>query len=278
MTTQPSFFNGWTEPESAANTAYPPQAPYNRVTATESGHSFEMDDSPGRERVRLQHRTGTFIEMHPNGDEVHKVYGDGFEITIKNKNVLIEGNCNMTVNGNLNLNVKGDKVEYIEGNHEVHVKKNYTQVVEGMSTITSQNDMTIRGGASATGSVSITAGDCLFLNSDLSVDGEIVANKITSQGRIDALTGISAGPLGFVSVTGGLSIGVPVAVPGNIIVSGLINAAGTINSASAVNAPSGNFGTMMAVWMTDTVNTSIYDTHFHIVPLGASSPPISPMM
>lgn len=99
MATKPSFFSGWTEPESAANKDTPPQAPYNHVTATESGHSFEMDDTPKRERVRLQHRSGTFIEMHPNGDEVHKVYGDGYEITIKDKNVLIEGNCNITVNG-----------------------------------------------------------------------------------------------------------------------------------------------------------------------------------
>ena len=108
---QPKFFTGWTEPESAANTDYPPQAPYNTITATESGHTFELDDTKGRERVRLAHRSGTFIEMHPNGDEVHKIYGKGYEITIKDKNVLVEGNCNITINGDANINVKGDKVE-----------------------------------------------------------------------------------------------------------------------------------------------------------------------
>ena len=72
MADQPSFFKGWTEPESAANTDYPPDYPYNQVMQSASGHLFEMDDSRGRERVRLTHRTGTFIEMHPNGDEVHK--------------------------------------------------------------------------------------------------------------------------------------------------------------------------------------------------------------
>ena len=91
MATKPGTDNSWTEPESAANTDYQPIYPYNNVQVTESGHSFEMDDTPTRERVRLQHRSGTFIEMHPNGDEVHKVYGNGYEITIKDKNVLIKG-------------------------------------------------------------------------------------------------------------------------------------------------------------------------------------------
>jgi hypothetical protein len=50
-----------------------------------------MDDTPTRERIRLQHRIGTFMEMYPNGDEVHKVYGTGYEIHLKGKNVLIKG-------------------------------------------------------------------------------------------------------------------------------------------------------------------------------------------
>jgi hypothetical protein len=47
-----------------------------------------MDDTPTRERIRLQHgKSLTFIEMHPNGDQVHKVFGDDYEITIKNKDI-----------------------------------------------------------------------------------------------------------------------------------------------------------------------------------------------
>ena len=121
MADKPDFFKGWTEPESAANTAYPPDFPSNHVMATASGHSLEMDDSKDRERVRLAHRTGTFIEMHPNGDEVHKVYGDGYEITIKDKNVLIQGTCSVTIEGDSLVNVKGDKVEYIEGNYDAAI-------------------------------------------------------------------------------------------------------------------------------------------------------------
>ena len=275
---KPSFFTGWAEPESAANTDYPPQAPFNTVTATRSGHTFELDDTKDRERVRLQHRTGTFIEMHPNGDEVHKIYGDGYEITIKDKNILVQGNCNLTINGDANINVKGDKVEYIEGNYELHVKKNFKVLTEGLTDITSQNDMSIRAGAGLTGALTLAASDCVFMSGDISLDGELTATKITSQGRVDALLGMSAGPLGFVTLTGGLAVGLPVAVPLNIFCATNINAGATVNAGAAVNAPSGNFGIMSAILMTDSINTTIFGSHFHIAKTGPTSPAIPSMI
>lgn len=284
MTTKPDFFTGWVEPESAANTDYQPIYPFNTVTQTESGHLFELDDTPKRERVRLAHRTGTFIEMHPNGDEVHKVFGDGYEITIKDKNVLIQGKCNIEILGDANIHVAGDKIEQVDGNYELRVKKNFTQTVEGVSLITTKNDMIMRIGATITGALSIAVGDCIFLSGDINADGEFTAQKITSQGRIDALGGVSAGKFGFVSLEGGLSIGVPVAVPGQIICSGTIsagigmNSLGYVNASVVVNAPTAFFGIMDAVLMTDTINTSIYDFHRHPAPKGITGIPLNPMV
>ena len=283
MSAKPDFFKGWTEPESAANTAYPPDYPYNQVTASESGHTFEMDDSKGRERVRLAHRTGTFIEMHPNGDEVHKVYGDGYEITIKDKNVLIEGSCSVTINGDSLVNIKGNKVEYIEGNYELHVKGTYSQLVEKNASITAKNDLDLSAGNFATGAISLNAPDTVYVNSDLNVNGEIVAQKILSKGRIDAIAGVSAGFPGFVTQTGGLAIGFPspgaaVPVPGQITCIGNIFTAASVNALVSVNAPTGNFGTMSAVMMTDLINTVIFDTHIHPSPKGPTGVPTTPMV
>jgi len=263
MSDKPSFYKGWNEPESAANTDFQPVSPFNNVTQTRSGHMFEMDDTNGRERVRLHHRSNTFFEMHPNGDYVHKVFGDGYEIIVKDKNVLIKGTCNITVEGDAYMYIKGDKVEQIDGNLEQHVKGNYTQVVEGVSNITSQGNMRIDAGSGLTGSLTIGAGDVINLNADLSVDGEVVADKIYSSGRIDAFGGISAGAAGFVSILGGLSIGYPVAAPGQILCVGSINSATLINAGVSVNAPLGIFGTMRAGLMTDTVNKAIFNTHIH---------------
>jgi len=284
MANQPSFFKGWTEPESAANTAYPPDYGYNQVTASESGHTLEMDDSRGRERVRLTHRTGTFIEMHPNGDEVHKVYGNNYVITVQDNNVLIKGTCMVTIEGDSFLHIKGDRVEQVDGNYELNVKGNYSQVVEKTGNITVKNDLKILSGASfGGGAMTLASADGVYVDSDFNVDGEIVAQKIYSKGRVDAGTGVSAGPLGFVTGTGGISVGMPtpaspVAVPGQILCIGNIYSTMSINALIAMNAPLGNFGTMSAVLMTDLINTGIYDTHIHPTPKGMSGPPTMPMV
>jgi len=278
MSDKPSFYKGFFEPESAANTDYQPEYRYNTVTQTPRGHSFEMDDTPGRERVRLSHRSGTFIEMHPNGDEVHKVFGDGYEITIKDKNVLIKGTCNITVEGDCNMHIMGDKVETIDGNLEQHIKGNFTQVVEKTTSITSQGDMEITAGVSALGTLQISTGDYVSIGGDLSVKGEIVASKITSTTRVDAATGMSAGPLGFVTLTGGIAVGFPIATPTQILCSTNIYAGATINAGASMNSPTGNFGLMSAIMMTDEVNTSIYDFHIHPTSRGPSGPPTPKMV
>ena len=279
MATKPSFFKGFIEPESAATAENPPEYRYNHVKETPRGHTFEMDDTPDRERVRLAHRSGTFIEMHPNGDEVHKVFGDGYEITIKDKNVLVKGTCNITVEGDVNMHIMGDKIEQIDGNLEQHIKGNLTQVIGGMASVVSQGDMSIKAGAFATGALTLGAGDVLNLDCDLSVDGEITATKMTSKTRVDAGTGMSAGALGFVTVTGGIAVGIPVAVPQNIICSTNITAvAGTVNAGTSVNAPTGNFGYMDAIFMTDLVNTTIFNTHNHIAPHGPTSSSLIKML
>jgi hypothetical protein len=284
---KPDAFNGWTEPESAANTDYQPVYPYNNVTQTRSGHMFELDDTKGRERVRLQHRANTFIEMHPNGDEVHKVFGDGYVITLGDHNISIgvdDGNkakkLNITVYGDVNMYVTGDKTETIDGSVMQHIKGNYTQVVEGVSNITSQNDMTISAGSGISGSLNIKAGSSLSLDSDLRVRGEIMADKIFSFGRIDTgpTGGISAGKDGFVSLFGGLAIGFPMSVVGNIICVGTLNAGLMVNAGVSMNSPVATFGLMTAGLMTDTVNTSIYNSHIHPTPEGPSGPTTSPMI
>ena len=245
MSDKPSFVTTWIEPESAANTSYQPVYPYNNVTQTKGGHSFEMDDTPTRERVRLSHRSGTFIEMQPNGDEVHKVYGTGYEITVQGKNVEINGACNITINGDSNIHITGNKTEKIDGNYNLQVVGDMiarTAGINGMQLI-SDNDMTIQSAAGSTGALYVSAGDHMYLASDLVVAGSISADVVSSATRVNAGTGVSAGTLGMYST-------------------------GPITSLVQVQAPLGLFGIMEATLMTDTVNSGVYNTHVHIGNLG----------
>jgi hypothetical protein len=263
------FDRGWTEPESEANIdETQPQYPYNHVIATDSGHSFEMDDTPGRERIRIQHRSGTFNEIHSDGTEVHKILGDGYEIVAKDKNVLIKGVCNITINGDAIVNIKGNKYEKIEGDYEQEIEGNYTQLVRKKTRMISDDDMTLGANPSFLGTIRMVTGGSVYLDTDLRVDGSISGQLITSQTRVDAGTGVRAGPLGFVSQFGGLSIGTPAAIPGNIIC-----ATPGIVYCSTINSLIGNFGLSSSLWAFDQVNTPIYNTHIHSAPEGITGPP-----
>lgn len=203
----------WTEPESAANTDFQPSYPYNNIQQTESGHSFEMDDTPGRERVRLHHRSGTFVEMHPNGDEVHKVYGDGYEITIKNKNVLIQGVCNITIQGDSILHVQGDSYSQVDGTVYQNVKGNVKQVVQGDAQQTINGDFDIN----AAGDINLSAAS-VNINSDLYVRGDIgTSQSIQADGNIGAKLSVSAGKsvetTGFMLAATTIDAGVSVFAP-----------------------------------------------------------------
>ena len=268
MSDKPDFVSAWTEPESAANTDYQPIYPYNNVTQTKGGHSFEMDDTPTRERIRLQHGKGSFLEMHPNGDEVHKIIGDGYEITLKDKNLLVKGKLNITVEGDAYLWIQGNKVEQVDGSVEQHIKGDYTQTVEGRINMTSMGDFEINAGATALGKLILNIPNRLSIGGDLSVSGTITGKMISSLTRVDAATGMSAGPLGFVTVTGGLSVGIPAAIPGQIVCSG------SITSMSSMLSPSATFGTSGSVLSFDAVNELLRKVHNHIAPLGPTSPPL----
>ena len=200
----------WTEPESAANTNYQPVYPLNHIVQTESGHSFEMDDTETRERVRLQHRYGTFIEMHPNGDEVHKIIGNGYEIIANNKNVLIKGVCNITVQGDSVLHIQGDSYNQIDGSVYQNIKGNVEQSVQGNSNQIVNGDV----GIDSAGEISLT-GSKVNIFTDLYVAGDINSSQsIHAEGNMTAALSVSADKsvetLGYMvagtSITAGVSV------------------------------------------------------------------------
>lgn len=129
VVTVPTATSSWTEP----TTKYAAKFPYNTVTETESGHLFEVDNTPGAERISNAHRSGTFEEVHPDGTKVTKIFKKNYKVTMSDDNVYIMGDCNVTVQGNAQLYVKGDV--------EVKVDGNYNEVVGGTYSVRSGGNM-----------------------------------------------------------------------------------------------------------------------------------------
>lgn len=111
-----------TEPSSPTHSEYP----YNSVRETLSGHVKEYDDTPGAERIMEMHKSGTFYEIHPDGTRVLRVYGDDFEISLNDKNLIVSGNLNITVEGNANILTKGNVKQKVGGDYELIVHGNMT--------------------------------------------------------------------------------------------------------------------------------------------------------
>lgn len=122
----------WKEPKSP----YAAKYPYNVVEVTESGHVTEYDDTPGAERINVQHRTGTYDEMQPDGSRVSHIYGNGYHIVAKDDHVYISGTCHINVGGDATIMVGGDVTADIKGGVTATVAKDVKVDITGSLTIT----------------------------------------------------------------------------------------------------------------------------------------------
>lgn len=96
----------WSEPYPSYNAMYP----YNNVTETESGHAFEMDDTPDFERVQLSHRTGSTLEFLPEGHTKIKSQKSRYDVTMGNHSVYVNGSKDETVQSDMFLRINGKLV------------------------------------------------------------------------------------------------------------------------------------------------------------------------
>lgn len=84
-----------------------PVYPYNKVLQTESGHVLEVDDTPSAERIAIEHRSGTFQEIHPDGSQVTRVVNDNYTIICRDEEVFVGGKVNIKVLGDAKIETVG---------------------------------------------------------------------------------------------------------------------------------------------------------------------------
>ena len=190
-----------------------PVYPYNKVTQSESGHVFEVDDTPTKERINLHHRSGTFHEIHADGSEVTRIVNNNYTAILKDDKVFIAGNTDLQVGyGNVNITIdtgnvdlkvlKGNVTELVaEGNVDSTVSKgnvtstitegNFTGQIGGTTDVTSEGKITITGNntteiisdTTITGTLDVTK--ATKLHSTLNVTGkQSNSSSITASGEV----------------------------------------------------------------------------------------------
>ena len=143
--------NTQTSSNSTEDTGIGVQYPHSRTNVTKSGHVIQYNDTPGGERVLVKHRTGSAVDMLPNGSMAISANGNLVMTINKDMTISIAGNARFEVNGdmdfdvkgnfnvnalNYNLNVEGNKTENIGGASRANVSGNVGTNIKGNQSVT----------------------------------------------------------------------------------------------------------------------------------------------
>jgi len=99
-----------------------PVYPMNHSYHSESGHTKEVDDTPGYSRLMDMHRSGTYTEINNSGDKTTTIVGDNYVVVLGADNICIKGTANLTIDGDLRYLVKGNYHLEVEGNKTEYIK------------------------------------------------------------------------------------------------------------------------------------------------------------
>lgn len=110
---------------------YAAKYPYNHMYESESGHILEFDDTPGAERINIEHKSGSFIELHKNGDIRIRSIADQYNASLGGFNVYVEKDAQVIVKGNMYATVSKNLHTQVEGNATVEVAKNVKVGAQG---------------------------------------------------------------------------------------------------------------------------------------------------
>jgi hypothetical protein len=165
----------WSEPPPS----FAPKYPYNNALETESGHALEFDDTPGKERVHLAHRSGAYTEFDKDGSKIERVQKDNYCVIMGDDFIYVKGKASITVEGNFNLKTSKINIEA----SEINMAADGAVKIKGSSVkIESTGGMDLKAGKAG----KFTAGGRLDLKGATAGLGgatvDIPAGKVNMQG------------------------------------------------------------------------------------------------
>jgi hypothetical protein len=160
-TTQPT----WSSPEDVRKDPKAGRYPNYHSIKSRSGHLIMLDDSNGAEHVTIQHRSGSMIQLMPNGcvqyvshnGQYNIIFGENRVMVSGAQDIIVQGDASLRVEGNYNVNVKGDMNFNVNGDFNVTAQnsnqtirgnvdsqaKNRTEKLEGSMTTQAQGSISV---------------------------------------------------------------------------------------------------------------------------------------
>lgn len=121
-----------------------------KITKTRSGHIEEWNDNEGVEQVTFQHRSGSIIQMQPDGSVRFvsqagkmgfEINGEGYVRVTGIYNMYVAGDAGFRINGDADWHVAGDMKVTVDGTYSIAAKNMTTKVAEKSELIA--NDIAI---------------------------------------------------------------------------------------------------------------------------------------
>lgn len=186
------------------------------VRKTRSGHVFMFDDTKDNEHVTLQHRSGTKIQLMPDGGFQIVSHKGRYDVTFGENRIKVTGSQDTTVDGdhsnkvkgNQNTTIYGDQVSAVRG-HSVMTAKSENKVIAehsdsvvGTKTEKVNNNATTQtmGSSTSLSKFGMTIGstqDSLAMGAKNQVGMKSGQQTIVESGGKFSLTGSQAGAMLF---------------------------------------------------------------------------------
>jgi hypothetical protein len=178
-----------TEPNSTSELSIYPNT---QVIETPSGHVIEIDDTTGNERIRVAHRTGSYIEIKPDGTFVQKSVNEDSEshyihMSSVNEHIKksvkrhIEENVDEIINGYVKRTMKNNVDEHVEGGIKDTVDMDHFKNIAGYFKIQADGNLEIINDVKITGNLEVI--NKITANESISSKAEVA----DSQGNLSSL-------------------------------------------------------------------------------------------
>lgn len=184
-------------PTRIRKTPYKSKYPYNKVRVTESGHEFHEDDTPGNERLRTAHKSGSYDEIHPEGSrtaytvghEQEYVKGGATRTVDENQDDKVGGHHRELVNGGTHKEYGGDVEITCGGDYRIVALGNGKFAISGVLYIGVRGDANIHVGGKtdiiSEGDTTLTT-PTLNVNANVNIKGNLdVDGKVHNTGDMN---------------------------------------------------------------------------------------------
>ena len=162
--------------------SYGTQFPFNRIHITESGHEIHFDDTPGKERIRVSHKAGTYFEVSHDGKLVSMSVGNRVDYVKQGLTTTVDKNHDHKVGGSSRTSISGGSHTEVKGTHSIAVDGDMKSMV-GKDVVTAVKGDMVTG---VTGATKLRLGGGIEIKGDQNIDTKIDAAANISFG--DTLT------------------------------------------------------------------------------------------